>query len=198
MRAESGAGEGIRTLDPNLGKVALYPKLPPASGGWFVSGGYREPLDRTESDKAFAIDKNEVHLARIVRYNGQSIYKINGETKTRAEIIELLAQAGIDPHGFNIILQGQIQHIVRMHPDERRKIIEEVAGISIYESKKEKSLHELEKTDEKLKEISAILKERTIYLKNLEKERSQALKHKELEQMQRRLKASIIDRKSVV
>lgn len=147
------------------------------------------------SDKTFAIDKDEVHLARIVRHNGQSIYKINGETKTRAEIIEMLAQAGIDPHGFNIILQGQIQHIVRMHNEDRRKIIEEVAGISIYESKKEKSLHELEKTDEKLKEISAILRERTIYLKNLEKEHAQALKFKELEQMQRRLKASILNKK---
>ncbi len=147
------------------------------------------------SQKTFAIDKDEISLIRIVRRNGQSIYKINGDTKTRADVIEMLAHAGIDPYGFNIILQGQIQHIVRMHPDERRKIVEEVAGISIYESKKEKSLHELEKTEEKLKEISAILRERTIYLKNLEKERAQALKFKELETMQKRLKASILTRK---
>ena len=147
------------------------------------------------SDRGFSIDKDEIHLTRIVRRNGQSIYKINDETKTRAEIIELLAQAGIDPHGFNIVLQGQIQYIVRMHSDERRKIIEEVAGISIYESKKEKSLHELEKTEEKLKEISAILRERTIYLKNLEKERAQALRFKELELLQKRIKASILSRR---
>ena len=25
LRCENGAGEGIRTLDPNLGKVVLYP-----------------------------------------------------------------------------------------------------------------------------------------------------------------------------
>ncbi len=25
MKRKSGAGEGIRTLDPNLGKVVLYP-----------------------------------------------------------------------------------------------------------------------------------------------------------------------------
>jgi len=147
------------------------------------------------SERLFSIDKEEVSLTRIVRRNGQSIYKINDETKTRTEIIELLAQAGIDPHGFNIVLQGQIQYIVRMHSDERRKIIEDVAGISVYESKKEKSLKELEKTEEKLKEISAILRERTIYLKNLEKEREQALKFKDLEILQKRLKASIQSRK---
>jgi chromosome segregation protein len=105
------------------------------------------------SDKAISIEKDEVVIKRSVRYNGQSVYKINDEVKTRAEIIELLAQAGIDPHGFNMVLQGQIQSVVKMHPEDRRKIIEEVAGIAIYESRKEKSLHELEKTEEKLKEI---------------------------------------------
>ncbi len=147
------------------------------------------------SDKAFSIEKEEISLKRMVRTNGQSAYKINGEVKTRNEVIEMLAQAGIDPYGFNLILQGQIQSIVKMHPEERRKIIEEVAGISIYESRKEKSLHELDKTDERLKEISTILRERTAYLKNLEREKSQAEKYKYAELTVRRSKASIINKK---
>jgi chromosome segregation protein len=149
------------------------------------------------SDRAFGIDTDEITLQRVVKYNGQGVYKINGETKTRIEIIELLALAGIDPHGFNLVLQGQIQAIVKMHPEDRRKIIEEVAGISIYEARKEKSLHELEKTDEKLKEIKAILREKTTYLNNLEKERSQALRAQELELTVKRAKASLIQKKLV-
>ncbi|MDO8564051.1 MAG: chromosome segregation SMC family protein [Nanoarchaeota archaeon] len=147
------------------------------------------------SDKAFAIDKNEISLKRTVKYNGQSTYKINEETKTRIEVIEMLAQAGIDPYGFNLVLQGQIQAIVKMHPEDRRKIIEEVAGIAIYESRKEKSLNELGKTEERLKEIGAILRERTAYLKNLDKERTQALRFKELEMTVKRSKASILSKK---
>ncbi len=144
------------------------------------------------TDKTFAVDSDEVSLKRIVRKNGLSIYKINGETKTRQDVLSLLAQAGIDPNGFNIILQGEIQNFVRMHNEERRKIVEEVAGISIYESRKEKSLKELDKTEEKLKEVSAVLRERTTYLNNLEKERQEALKFKKLEQDVKNLKASII------
>jgi len=144
------------------------------------------------SDKIFSIDKDEVSIKRIVRKNGQSIYKIDGETKTRQEVLSLLALAGIDPNGFNIILQGEIQNFVKMHTEERRKIIEEVAGISIYESRKEKSLKELEKTEEKLKEVIAILRERTAYLNNLEKERQQALRYKKLEGDLKKYKASII------
>ncbi len=147
------------------------------------------------NDRAFAMDFDEINLKRIVRNNGQSIYKINGETKTRSEIIEMLAQAGIDPYGFNLIMQGQIQSIVKMHSEERRKIIEEVAGISIYESRKEKSLHELEKTEERLKEISTILRERTAYLRNLEREKSQAQRYKDSEMIVKRAKASIFNKR---
>lgn len=144
------------------------------------------------SDNTFSIDSKEISVKRIVRKNGIGIYKINNETKTRQEVLTLLAQAGIDPNGFNIILQGEIQNFVRMHTEERRKIIEEVSGISVYESRKEKSLKELEKTEDKLKEISSILRERTSYLNNLEKEREQALKFKKLEKDVKKYEASII------
>jgi chromosome segregation protein len=144
------------------------------------------------SDRTFSVDKDEISIERIVRRNGQSIYRLNNETKTRQEVLSLLAQAGIDPNGFNIILQNEIQNFVRMQAEERRKIIEEVSGISVYEMRKEKSLNELEKTEEKLKDVLAILRERTIYLNNLERERQQALKFKKLETDVKKYKASII------
>lgn len=147
------------------------------------------------SDRVFSIDDDEVVIKRGIRAKGGSIYKINGETKTRTEIIETLAQAGIDPYGFNLILQGQIQSIVKMHGEERRKIIEEVAGISVYEWRKEKSLKELDKTDERLKEISTVLRERTAFLNNLEREKAQAQKYKGLQIIVRRARASITKRK---
>ena len=142
--------------------------------------------------RIFKVDSDELHIKRLVRKNGQSIYKINNETKTRQEVLEMLAHAGIDPNGFNIILQGGISRLVKMHSDERREIIEEVAGISIYESRKQKSLNEIEKTEQKLKEVNAVLRERTSYLKNLEQERKQALKFQSLKKLVSQCKASII------
>jgi len=147
------------------------------------------------SQKNFNINSNELSIKRILRRNGLSIYKINGETKTRQEVLELLGQAGIDPNGFNIILQGNIAHFVKMRGDERREIIEEIAGISIYETRKQKSLHEIEKTEQRLKEVGAVLRERTAYLKNLEEERKQALKYKGLEKTLKQCKASMINKR---
>ena len=147
------------------------------------------------SDKKFSVNENEITIERLVRSNGQGIYKINGEAKTRQEILELLALAGIDPYGYNIVLQGKIADIVKMTSEDRRKVIEEVAGISVYELRKEKSLKELEKTEERLKEVSTTLRERHAYLKNLEEERKQALKFKKLEEMVKKCKANILHKK---
>lgn len=187
-----------------LGRLSIKSmRAAKASNLIFMGSKYVKPAGEASvelifdnSDRAFNLQTEEVVLKRAVRRNGQGIYKINGETKTRGEIIELLAHAGIDPHGFNMVLQGQIQSIVKIHPEERRKIIEEVAGISIYESRKEKSLRELEKTEVRLKEIGTILRERTAYLNNLEKEKKQAERYKELETTVKRAKASILHRKS--
>lgn len=145
------------------------------------------------SDEAFAVE-GDITITRIVRRDGQGIYKINNETKTREQVLDLLAQGGIDPYGFNIVLQGEISRFVEMHSEERRQIIEDIAGISVYEERKAKSLRELEKTDEQLKIVNTTLHERYAYLKNLDKERQQALKYKELENLIKREKASIISR----
>jgi len=144
------------------------------------------------TDKIFAIDKPEVKIKRIVRKNGQSIYKIDNQTKTRQDLLELLSQAGVDPNGFNIVLQGEIQSLVKSTPEDRRKILEDVAGISIYETRKHKSLRELEKTQEKLKEVSAVLKERNAYLKNLDKERQEAISFRKLEEIISRCKKTLL------
>ena len=167
------------------------------SGSKFVKPAREAFVEVTfdNSEKTFNLPGNEVIISRFIRSNGQGIYKINNEIKNRGEIIELLAHAGIDPHGFNLILQGQIQAIVKMHPEDRRKIIEEVSGIAVYESRKEKALHELEKTEDRLKEISAVLRERKSFLNNLERERTQALKYKDLEDTINRCRYSMLVRK---
>ena len=166
------------------------------SGNKSYKGSLEAMVELTfdNSDKTFGTETEEVVIKRTVRKTGQSIYKINGQTKNRQDVLELMAQAGIDPNGFNIVLQGEIQSLVKSTPDERRKIIEEVAGISIYEARKHKSLRELEKTEEKFKEVSAVLKERKSYLKNLDKERQEVISYQKLEKTIKQCKATLLSK----
>ncbi len=150
--------------------------------------------------KIFPIAEDSVKITRLVNQEGSSKYKINGKTQTRQEILECLGAAKINPDGYNIILQGDIIRLVEMSALERRQIVEEIAGISVYEEKKLQALNELAKVDEKLNEASITLRERKSRLDELKNERDQALKHKELADKIKQNKASYckhqLDRKT--
>ena len=89
-----------------------------------------------------------------------------------------------------------------MHPVQRRNIIEEISGISVYEDKKQSALRELTKVEAKLGESEIILKERKTYLKELKKERDQAIKYRDMADRIKQNKASYlkikIDKKIVL
>ena len=144
------------------------------------------------NNKVFPTEDDEVKISRIVRQNGQSIYKINDKVMTRQQITNLLSLAKIDPDGYNIILQGDIVKFVEMHPEDRRILIEDIAGISVYEEKKHKAMLELEKVEQHLRETELILTERYTYLKELKKDRDEALKYKEMSDKIKQNKASYL------
>jgi len=171
-----------------LGKSSAKSLRAEKSANLIYNGGKSKKPSKTgevsiffdNENKTFPTEDKEVKITRIVRQNGQSVYKINDQTRTRQEIIDLLSIAKINPDGYNIILQGDIVKFVEMHPNLRRELIGEIAGISVYEEKKHKAILELDKVDEKLKETEIVLAERNTYLKELKKDRDQALKYKDM------------------
>ncbi|MEM4244991.1 MAG: chromosome segregation protein SMC [Candidatus Nanoarchaeia archaeon] len=183
-----------------LGKTSAKGLRAEKSANLIYNGGKtKDPAKYAEvsivfdnSKNTFPIKEKEVKITRLVKQSGSSVYRINDEVMTRQQVVDLLSAARIDPDGHNIVLQGDIVRFMDMRPEERREIVEEVAGISVYEDKKEKAIHELESVEMKLKEANIILTERDAYLKELKKDRDQALKYKELEKNIKDNKATYI------
>lgn len=143
--------------------------------------------------KKFASKEDNIRVTRVLRDNGTSIYKINDKTCTRQQVVDLLKSAKVDPEGHNILLQGDVIHFMEMKPLERRLIIDQISGISVFEEKKEKCLGELQKVDAKLNEAEIILTEREANLRELKKERDQAIKFKQLQETLKDYKATHIN-----
>ena len=155
----------------------------------FDGGKKKKPSEKGQVDiyfdngsKIFPLDSAEVKVSRIIKRNGQSTYKLNDKTHTRNEVLDLLSAARIDPNGYNIILQGDITRFVEMSSLDRRKIVEEISGISVYEERRHQAVLELEKVGQRLNDAEIILKERRTHLNELKKDRDQALKFKELKE----------------
>jgi len=147
------------------------------------------------SNNIFPYESDEFRVTRRVLSKGNSVYKINDQLVKRQEIINVLNRANVNPDGFNIILQGDIQKFVDLGGDERRKVIEDISGVSIYEDKKRKSIRELEKVEDKLKEARTRLAERERYLKEIINDKKQAEKFLKMQEGLRDKKASLLFKK---
>lgn len=183
-----------------LGKTSAKQMRAEKSSNLIYNGGKKgSPAREAEvsiyfsnKEKEFPLVTPSVKISRIVKQSGNSIYKINDDLHTRQQVVDVLSKAKIDPNGHNIVLQGDITSFVTMKPEERRLIIEDISGISLYEDKKQKALLELNKVEEKLNESNLILKERSVYMRELKQERDQAVRYKEIESKIKETKATFL------
>ena len=140
-------------------------------------------------------DKDKQYeVSRMIDKQGKSIYRLDGKRTTLNEINSLLVELGIDVDGHNIVTQGDITKIIEMSPIQRREIIDSVAGLSEFDSKKEEAIKELDKVDLKIKEATIILNERNEFLTDLQEEMRAAKEYKELEEEKKRTKATIFEK----
>ncbi|MEM4260755.1 MAG: chromosome segregation protein SMC [Candidatus Woesearchaeota archaeon] len=210
----NGAGKSnvIDALCFVLGKSSVKEMRAEKAANLIYNGGkHKNPAKEAEvsiyfdnSNKVFPMPESEIKITRIIRSKEKEtekdeteigthgIYKINNKTKTRQQILDFFSAVKIYPDGYNIILQGDIVRFVEMPPIERRQIIEEISGISIYEEKKNKAMNELKKVDESLNNAEIIMVERKNYLYELKKDRDHALKFRDLDNKIKSNKATMI------
>ncbi|MFH1978266.1 MAG: chromosome segregation SMC family protein [Candidatus Aenigmatarchaeota archaeon] len=144
------------------------------------------------SDKTVPINEKTVSIGRRINKNGVSTYRLNGKVVTRQQIIDVFSQAGVHPDGQNIIQQGDVTQVVEMDSQQRRSIIDDIAGITEYDDKKNKAEKELNKIGEKVKEAEIVLHERETILERLQRDRDSAVQYKNLETELNNLRAALL------
>ncbi|MEI6293616.1 MAG: chromosome segregation protein SMC [Methanomicrobiales archaeon] len=121
-------------------------------------------------------------IRRRIKRTGNGYYSynyLNDRLCKQTDIIDLLAKVGIKPHGYNVVMQGDITRIIEMSDYERRKIIDEIAGVAEFDSKRDQALGELEVVRERIEREEMLLIELNQRLVELKQEREQALKYQE-------------------
>ncbi len=110
--------------------------------------------------------------------NGYYSYNyLNERLCKQSDIVDHLARHGIKPHGYNVVMQGDVTRIMEMSDFERRKIIDEIAGVSEFDVKKQQSLSELDIVRERIEREELLLIELTRRVNELKREREHALEY---------------------
>lgn len=137
------------------------------------------------NDREMPVDTNEVIITRKIRETNSGYYSyfyFNGKAVSLTDIHNYLAKARVTPEGYNVVMQGDVTRIITMTPVERRKIIDEIAGVAEFDSKRDRALNELEIVKERVEKVDIILEEVGTQLEKLRNERDEALKYQALKQ----------------
>ena len=141
------------------------------------------------SDRSIPIDSKIITISREIDRNGESVFRLNGRRIQRFELLNLLSVAGIGPSGSNIVAQGTITHLTTISPNERRKILEDIIGISQYDAQKAEAEEKLRRADAALKDALGRSEEIRRRLWELERERNDLLRYRLIDKEYRSLKA---------
>ena len=125
-------------------------------------------------------DLSELMITRRCERGGDSEYFINRTPCRLKDIREIFMDTGAGCRGFSIIEQEEVEKLITAKPKERRFIIEEVAGITKFRSRKEESLRKLNQVSRNLERLDDILKTQTDQLKSLSRQMKTAEKYRNL------------------
>ncbi|MCE2929076.1 MAG: chromosome segregation protein SMC [Candidatus Caenarcaniphilales bacterium] len=127
----------------------------------------------------------EISLLRKIKIKKDgydSKYFLNDNPSTLRDIHDKLGKYNISPKGYNVVMQGDVASIISMNPVDRRKIIDEIAGVAEFDRKIELADQELTVVLERIEGQKTILAELEDRLDKLSEQRAQALKYQELKQ----------------
>ncbi len=123
----------------------------------------------------------EVRVARTIEEDGLGVYEINGEEVRALDVQELLSDTGLGRELHTIVGQGQLDDILNARPEDRRKYIEEAAGILKHRRRRERAVKKLESVDEHVDKLRTVLRELRRQLRPLEQQAKAADRHATLQ-----------------
>ncbi len=122
---------------------------------------------------------SEIEISRTIFRSGESEYRISGQVVRLLDVQELLSESGIGRALHTVVGQGQLEEVLLARPEDRRRYIEEAAGIAKHRRRKERAERKLTGLDQDLLRLADVLTELRRQLKPLKQQAESAKKHEE-------------------
>ncbi|OIR16498.1 MAG: chromosome segregation protein SMC [Marine Group III euryarchaeote CG-Bathy1] len=130
-------------------------------------------------DRFLAIEKDQVTFTKGIRLRGNdtvTYYQLDGVKSSAGEFGALFSRAGLYATGYNIIQQGDVIQTSLMSGIERRRKIEDVAGITAYDNRLKSTRSARNSVEADLTLLNERAKEAKRTLNQLEREKEDAEK----------------------
>lgn len=136
----------------------------------------------------------EFSVARKIKKSTQgynSVYYLDDKITTHTEILIKLEKYNVTPNSYNVVMQGDVTSIIGATDNERRKIIDEIAGVAEFDRQINQASEKLDAVEVSVKNSSIMLNEVENRLNQLKEEKEVALKYQKLKDEKHGLESQV-------
>ncbi|MCM1265021.1 MAG: chromosome segregation protein SMC [Candidatus Gastranaerophilales bacterium] len=136
----------------------------------------------------------EFSVTRKIRKSSQgynSVYYLDDKVTTHTEILMKLEKYNVTPNSYNVVMQGDVTSIIGATDNERRKIIDEIAGVADFDRQINQANEKLDSVEVSVKNSTIMLNEVETRLNQLKEEKEVALKYQKLKDEKNGLESQV-------
>jgi chromosome segregation protein len=127
---------------------------------------------------------------RIEREEG-STYRINGREVRARDVQMLFADASSGARSPALVHQGRIGEIIQAKPEQRRRVLEEAAGISGLHARRHEAEMRLRAAEQNLARLEDVIGQLTSQMEALKRQARQAVRYRALSESVRKSEAAL-------
>ena len=140
-------------------------------------------------------DEDQLEITRRITRDIGSAYKVNTKEARARDVQMLFADASTGATSPALVRQGQISELINAKPKNRRRILEEAAGISgLYKRRHEAEL-KLNGAEQNLTRVDDVLEQLAAQLAQLERQARQAARYRAIGDDLRRSEGMLLYRR---
>src|SRR5215469_13181161 len=145
----------------------------------------------TRSAPAAFNDQDSLEIARRIERDSGSNYRINGRDVRARDVQILFADASTGARSPALVHQGRIGEIIQAKPEQRRRVLEEAAGVAGLHARRHEAELRLKAAETNLLRVEDVVGQLTGQMEGLKKQARQAIRYREVAAKVRKAEAML-------
>jgi chromosome segregation protein len=138
-------------------------------------------IDNSDRSAPAAINDREIlEISRRIEREAGSVYRINGRDVRARDVQLLFADAATGARSPALVHQGKIGEIIQAKPEQRRRVLEDAAGVAGLHARRHEAELRLKAAETNLTRVEDVIGQLAGQIDGLKKQARQAIRYREV------------------
>jgi chromosome segregation protein len=149
-------------------------------------------IDNADRSAPSAVNDREIlEISRRIEREAGSVYRINGRDVRARDVQILFADAATGARSPALVHQGKIGEIIQAKPEQRRRVLEDAAGVAGLHARRHEAELRLKAAETNLTRVEDVIGQLAGQIDGLKKQARQAIRYREVAAKVRKAEATL-------